>query len=118
MVEKRDNARDALYRLPQSRSGDRAPRIPLTVRVVAVNDAGKSFAGESVNISRSGVLVRFDGIAPGHFAVGQSFRLRLSPDGAYLAQQVELSAQVIREIVAPEGEPKGSRVAFAFKITF
>jgi len=105
---------DQLGKLPISRSGDRAPRMPTAVWVTMMQpDGGKSLRAQAINISRSGILVRFWGIVPTIWQVGDSVKLSIEADNRWFGGPVSCEAVIAR--LLPDMDAPEHRMLIGFK---
>ena len=105
---------DQLGKLPISRSGDRAPRMATAVWVTMIQpDGGKSLRAQAMNISRSGVLVRFWGMVPTIWQVGDRVALSIETDNRWFEGPVSCDAIIAR--LLPDMEAPEHRMLIGFK---
>jgi len=106
---------DTLGRLPISRSGDRAPRCPIAVWVaLRTGEHEKSARGQAVNISRSGLLVRYWGMVPTAWQVGDELLLEIEPDSRFFAEQLNCRATIARLLVDVDAPEHRMMIGFRF----
>lgn len=96
---------DALKGLPTSRSGDRPPRMLAKVRVVMeVKGSAQKFECESVNVSRSGILVKLSRQQPFLGTMGSQVMLHIDADQRYIAKKFSVAGEIVRSFTQKEGE--------------
>lgn len=90
---------DKLYKLPISRAGDRAPRIPITLKVLMrIPDTFHHIETVSINISRTGILLAVPKSESGKLALGRIVDLTIDLDCEYFAEKIDTPAKVVRYV--------------------
>lgn len=93
---------DKLHRLPLSRSGDRAPRVPLKVRVsLELPELIHHLEVPSINISRSGILLAVQPSDAKKMTSGMIVNITIDLSLEYFSEQISTPATVVR-LVKPD----------------
>lgn len=103
-----------LKKLAISRSGDRAPRYDMNVRVIVESeDRYLKLECRSVNLSRSGILVVYQGHFWPNWVMGTTVFIEIDPDNHYFSEKIVTSAQVVRIMI--DNEKNRNSVIFALQ---
>ena len=114
-TERRNEIFDKLHKLPISRSGDRAPRLVVKLRVlIKIPSRSTPLETYSVNISRSGILLRVQKMDARLLEIGQKATLDVDTEREVFSAQILTSAVVARHVESKESSKDEIWVAFKF----
>src|SRR5437868_14928799 len=86
-----------LKSLSISRSGDRAPRYDVNVRVVVESeDHTVRLECRSVNISRTGMLIDYTGYFWPNWMLGNHIQIAIDPDSRFFHEIIRSRAKITR----------------------
>lgn len=96
---RRNEIFDKLHKLPISRSGDRAPRIAVKLRVhIGVTGRINFIEAVTVNISRTGILLAVSKVDLRYLEIGKEVQLDIDLDREIFSEQIATPAKVVRHV--------------------
>ena len=102
--DRRNEIFDKLHKLPVSRSGDRAPRVMVKLRVqVQLKGQFTNLEAWSLNISRSGIPLCIAKTSISKFTMGQQVLLDIDLDREVFSAQIVSPAIVVRHVTPNDG---------------